>query len=134
MPGRLVLGERLANPVERLLLAEDRPLQPGVGGHHEMAKRLGEAPLAVDGDVLDSSRGRQDLGPRLLDRDPSGAEAVRRGRSLELSAGEAAVELDLHPDDLRPADDSARQEAAGEPGAGEILIGELHVKIVAPRS
>ncbi len=115
---------------------------------------LGETPLAVDGDVLEPSGGRHDLGPRLLDRDPSCAEAVGSGRGLELAAGEAAVELglyerdhvntvdpqgslvkvgvvDLHRGDIRSANDSARQEAAGEPGAGEILVDELHVEIVA---
>jgi hypothetical protein len=97
-----------------------------------MAKRLGQAPLAVDRDVLESSGGRQDLDPGRLDRGPSGAESIGRGRGLELSAREAAVEFGLHErDDVNAIDP---QRPLLKVGAVDLHPGDSDPRMTAPGS
>jgi hypothetical protein len=142
-------------------VAADRPADPGVGGEDQVAERLDERPLAIDG--LVQRLRRQAAGPRhrlvpeppedfprLAEAgrvfgahpDPVGAPAVKLG--LDQRADVDPVDGDVH--DLAIDVDVDQLDAAHaypghvhptEPGIGEIAGEELgtgQVRAVEPRS
>lgn len=140
-----------------MLLTEDAAAQPGVGGHHQVAQRLGEGPFPVHaqilrpgGQLIQGTAGGRPMG---ADRIPGLEQFCAVVRAARLSPREPAVQFLLHePGDLHVVEEHAltpgtepgavdacaaqfngahphlTQVAAGEPGPAQVGVGEVRLR------